>query len=143
MQYGKQHVMTNCVLGVFSAEGQSQKCRRLTKRKLFVCSLTPPHLIQIKLHLNELIATYKLQPCGSDVISELQHRSLCRRNETRTVNLEEQFEKSARAQSERTENPVGDTAGSVRRFFRSLALGFGGFFVLLFKIHGSRFIPPA
>ena len=57
----------------------------------------------------------KLHPCGSDIISELQHRSLCRRNETRTVNLEEQFEKSAGAQSERTENPVGDTAGTVRK----------------------------
>ena len=52
---------------------------------------------------------------GSDVISELEHRSLCGRNETRTVNHDDQSEKSARAMSERTENPVGDTAGSVRR----------------------------
>ena len=57
----------------------------------------------------------KIHPCESDVISEPEHRSLCGRNETRTVNLEEQSEKSARAQSERTENPVGDTAGSMRR----------------------------
>ena len=57
----------------------------------------------------------KIHTCGSDVITELEHRSLCRRNETRTVNLEEQSEKSARAQSERTGNPVGDTADNVRR----------------------------
>ena len=57
----------------------------------------------------------KIHPCASDVIPELEHRSLCGRNETRTVNLEEQSEKSARAKSERTENPVGDTNGSVRR----------------------------
>ena len=30
----------------------------------------------------------KIHPCGSDVISELEHRSLGGRNETRTVNLE-------------------------------------------------------
>ena len=57
----------------------------------------------------------KIHPCGSDVITELEHRLLCGRNETRTMDLEEQSEKSAKAQSERTENPVGDTAGSVRR----------------------------
>ena len=57
----------------------------------------------------------KIHPCGSDVRSEFEHRSLRGRYETRTVNLEEQSEKSARPQSERTENPVGDTAGSVRR----------------------------
>ena len=57
----------------------------------------------------------KIHPCGSDVISELEHRSLCGRHETQSMNIEEQSEKSARAQSERTENPVGDTAGSVRR----------------------------
>ena len=57
----------------------------------------------------------KIHPCGSDVMSELQHRSLCGRNKTRTVNLEEQYEKSPRAQSKRTENAVGDTADSVRR----------------------------
>ena len=55
----------------------------------------------------------KIHPCGSDVISELKHRSLSGRNETRNVNLEEQ---SARAQSDRTENLVGDTAGSVSMF---------------------------
>ena len=49
------------------------------------------------------ITKKKKHPCGSDVISELEHRSLCRRNETRTLNLEEQYEKSARAQSKRTE----------------------------------------
>ena len=62
-------------------------------------------------HVNEYP---KIHPCGSDVISELEHMSLYGRNETRTVNLEEQSEKSARAHSEQTENPVGDTAGSVR-----------------------------
>ena len=45
----------------------------------------------------------KIHPCGIDVICELEHRSLCERNETRTVNLEEQYEKSARAQSKQTE----------------------------------------
>ena len=40
----------------------------------------------------------KIHTCGSDVISELEHRSLCGRNETRTVNLEEQSKKSATAQ---------------------------------------------
>ena len=57
----------------------------------------------------------KIHPYGSDVIFELEHRSICGTNETRTVNLEEPSQKSARAHSERTENPVGGTPGSVRR----------------------------
>ena len=56
----------------------------------------------------------RIHPCLSDVIFELEHRSLCGKNETRTVDLEEQSEISAGAQSERTENPAGDTAGSAR-----------------------------
>ena len=52
---------------------------------------------------NHAIPDGKIHPCGSDVISELEHRSLCGRNETRTVNREEQYEKSARVQSKRTE----------------------------------------
>ena len=46
---------------------------------------------------------HKIHPCGSNVNSELEHRSICGRNETRTVNLQEQYEKSSRAQSKRTE----------------------------------------
>ena len=66
--------------------------------------------------VNIIIKSYseKIHPGTSEVISELEHRSLCGRNQRRTVNLEEQYEKSARAHSERTENPVGDTDGSVR-----------------------------
>ena len=35
------------------------------------------------------------------------------------------------------------TSRVANRIFRSLALGSGGFFGLLFQIHGSRFILPA
>ena len=43
----------------------------------------------------------KMHPCGSGVIFELEYRSLCRKNETPTVNLVEQTEKYAGAQSVR------------------------------------------
>ena len=57
----------------------------------------------IEAYARRHILSPKIHPSGSDAISELKHRSLCGRNETRTVNLEEQYEKSARAQSKRTE----------------------------------------
>ena len=39
--------------------------------------------------------------------------------------------------------PSHATSRVANRIFRSLALGFGGFFGFLFKILGSRSIPPA
>ena len=56
----------------------------------------------------------KIHPCGSDVISEHEHRSLCGRNETRTVNLQA-IRKIRQSPEQANRNPVGDTAGSVRR----------------------------
>ena len=55
----------------------------------------------------------KIHPCGSDVMSELQHRSLCGRNETRTV--KRAIRKIRQSPEQANGNPVGDTAGSVRR----------------------------
>ena len=54
----------------------------------------------------------KIHPCGSDVIYEHEHRPLCGKNETRTVNLEVQYEKSARAQSKRTEIRLATRLGA-------------------------------
>ena len=39
--------------------------------------------------------------------------------------------------------PSHATSRVANRIFSSLALGSGGFSGLLFKIHGSRIIPPA